>query len=312
MAQNLNDEIERYKKQMMNLYSSKSKPQTAAKPDIQPIPAKNSIQKTPAKQNFTKGNYSYQNTEYRIQNTDKKTENKENRVQNQNTEYKVQNMSSKFPKPDSSYIERIAPAPVFPSAPDTGYIEAPVVEPVVPDTGYIEAPATEPVVPDTGYIEAPVVEPVVPDTGYIEAPDFNADGEENGYLSVQVTTANRAIPVADAMVLVTEELPSGGTNLIRMLITDESGYTEAIPLPVPVYDLNKYPDPKTKPYRDYRVHVFADGYYIVPNIQVPIFSGVKSLQPVYLVPLAENEPELSFYPSIDTDNTVSISQANFN
>jgi hypothetical protein len=81
-----------------------------------------------------------------------------------------------------------------------------------------------------------------------------------------------------------------------MLVTDESGYTETIPLPVPVYDLDKFPAPTDKPYRDYRLSAYKEGYYIVPDVKIPIFAGVKSLQPIQMVPLRENEERINILP----------------
>jgi hypothetical protein len=151
-------------------------------------------------------------------------------------------------------------------------------------------------VPDTGYIEAPGAGIQVPDTGYIEVPPTLRPGEAMGYLRTQVYASNRAIPIEGALILITEFTEDGQTNLIRMLVTDESGYTETIPLPVPVYDLDHYPAPTDKPFRDYRMSVYKEGYYIVPDVKIPIFAGVKSLQPIQMVPLRENEERVNILP----------------
>jgi hypothetical protein len=78
--------------------------------------------------------------------------------------------------------------------------------------------------------------------------------------------------------------------------TDDSGYTDTIPLAVPEYDPEKYPDPATRPYRDYRISAFAEGFYILNDVPVPIYAGVKSLQPIALVPLRENEDKINYLP----------------
>ncbi|MDR0986782.1 MAG: hypothetical protein LBL98_03700 [Ruminococcus sp.] len=196
--------------------------------------------------------------------------------------------------PDTGYIE----APNFPGIPDTGPIEAPTAPtpPVFP-----QPPAEGIQVPDTGYIEAPGSGIQVPDTGYIEVPPGVTSpslrpGEAMGYLRTQVYASNRAIPIEGALILITEFTEDGRTNLVRMLVTDESGYTETIPLPVPVYDLDHYPSPTDKPFRDYRMSVYKEGYYIVPDVKIPIFAGVKSLQPIQMVPLRENEERVNILP----------------
>jgi hypothetical protein len=194
--------------------------------------------------------------------------------------------------PDTGYIE----IPNFPGIPDTGEISPTPISPPdvqVPDTGYIEAPGSGILVPDTGYIEAPGSGIQVPDTGYIEVPK---QGEGVGYLRAQVYASNRAIPIEGALVLITEVKPGGRTDLVRMLVTDESGYTDTVPLSVPVYDLEKFPNPVNKPYRDYRLSVYKEGYYIVPEVKIPIFAGVKSLQPIQMVPLRENEEKINILP----------------
>jgi hypothetical protein len=149
-----------------------------------------------------------------------------------------------------------------------------------------------------------------PDTGYIEAPDFPEETTGTGYLRVQVHTANRAIPVPDAMLIITEETPLG-RKLIHMSITDENGYSDLIPLEVPVYPLDEFPNPESKPYRDYRLSAFADGYYIIPRIEVPIFSDIKSLQSVEMIPLAENTSPLSLFPSSTSESDTSITSIEF-
>ncbi|MDR0974813.1 MAG: hypothetical protein LBL80_03870 [Ruminococcus sp.] len=214
----------------------------------------------------------------------------------------VQNHGTPAYIPDTGYIE----VPNFPGIPDTGPAAAPEPTPAPkpPDQKPPAPPAPKPPqppvpppgspglqVPDTGYIEVPQYQ--TPDTGYIEAP---APGEAMGYLRTQVYASNRAIPIEGALVLITEFTDDGRTNLVRMLVTDESGYTETVPLPVPVYDLDRYPAPGDKPFRDYRMSVYKEGYYIVPDVKIPIFAGVKSLQPIQMVPLRENEERVNILP----------------
>jgi hypothetical protein len=252
--------------------------------------------------------------------------------------------SPKFGVPDLNYFEQITntdPEPEYSERtarlqiPDTGGIAAPGTDETAapaprppaggtyyPDTGGIGVP-DYPGIPSTGPADAPAgaarppVSPPAPpsniqtpDTGYIAAPDFPEDEMGTGYLRVQVHTANRAIPVPDAMLIITEETPLG-RKLVRMSITDENGYSDLIPLEVPVYPLDEFPNPEQKPFRDYRLSTFADGYYIVPRIEVPIFANVKSLQSVEMVPLAENTSPLSLFPSSTSESDTSITSIEF-
>jgi hypothetical protein len=246
----------------------------------------------------------------------------------------VPKRTTRFEKPDQSFIERLqnpVPEPEYTGrnariqTPDTGAISAPAADTNIapapkppaggtyyPDTGAIGVP-NYPGTPDTGPIAAtPIAPPTVqvPDTGYIEAPDFSEETTGTGYLRVQVHTANRALPVPDAMLIITEETPLG-RKLVHMNITDENGYSDLIPLEVPVYPLDEFPNPEDKPYRDYRLSAFADGYYIVPRIEVPIFANVKSLQSVEMVPLAENTSPLSLFPSDTSGSGTEITSVEF-
>jgi hypothetical protein len=97
------------------------------------------------------------------------------------------------------------------------------------------------------------------------------------------------------LIIITEHI-GDEVRLVRILGTDESGYTETVPLPVPEFDPDNYPDPTLRPYRDYRLSAFAEGYYIIKDVPVPIYAGVKSLQPIALVPLRENEDKINYLP----------------
>lgn len=146
------------------------------------------------------------------------------------------------------------------------------------------------------------VEDIIPDIDY---PDRNTDLEDifddddndivnapdmkgTGYLQVEVTTGDGAVPVAKAAVIVTQEI-NGQSYLVTMKLTDRSGATDVIPLPAPSASFSEAPDPAERPFSEYNVTVYKKGFYTVPEVTVPIFDTVKSIQPVALIPLAENE-----------------------
>jgi hypothetical protein len=209
----------------------------------------------------------------------------------------------------------IAPAPKPPipppqyQVPDTQPIEPPGSGIQVPDTqpitvpGY-QIPDTQPIEPPGSGIQVPDTQPItvpgyqIPDTQPIEVPYLPPleDGEGIGYLRTQVYAASRAVPIEGALVLITQ-VKNDEVYLIRMLVTDENGYTETVPLPVPVDNLDNYPNPLEKPFRDYRLSAYANGYYIVEDVKVPIMANVKSLQPIQMVPLRENEERINILPS---------------
>lgn len=147
------------------------------------------------------------------------------------------------------------------------------------------------------------VEDIIPDIDY---PDDDTDFEKlfdddddddrsnapdmkgTGYLQVEVTTGDGAVPVPKAAVIVTQEI-GGQSYLVTMKLTDRSGATDIIPLPAPLAEFSEAPDPSERPFSEYNVTVYKKGFYTVPEVTVPIFDTVKSIQPVPLIPLAENE-----------------------
>ena len=104
--------------------------------------------------------------------------------------------------------------------------------------------------------------------------------EHYGFLQVLVRTARDSLPIPSAEVLI--ESPT----LTRGLITDESGRTDAIPLPAPAPQGSLSADGKD-PFALYRVTVKKEGFYTQLTENVPVFAGITSLQPITLIGRAE-------------------------
>ncbi len=119
-----------------------------------------------------------------------------------------------------------------------------------------------------------------------------------GYIKAEVTTGSGSAPVEGATVIITKK-KGDKTMLIKMLVTDENGETEEVELPAPDISYSESPDPAERPFSEYRISVSADGYYTVPEIIVPVFSTVKSIQPVAMIPLAEFDRQGSVNPAGD-------------
>lgn len=126
--------------------------------------------------------------------------------------------------------------------------------------------------------------------------DNPADMSGQGYLQVEVTTASRAVPVRDATVTVTENT-NGMSALIAMMVTDENGQTPIIPLSAPARSFSEAPDPSERPYSEYNIGVYKQGFYTIPQLTVPIFDGIKSIQPISMIPLSEFELEGAVVPN---------------
>lgn len=122
------------------------------------------------------------------------------------------------------------------------------------------------------------------DTNEKEQPFDEMTGK--GYVKAEITTAGGALPVENAIVIITRR-ENGQTMLVRMLVTDSSGVTALAELPAPDIIYSENPDPESKPFAEYILSISAEGYYAVPEIVLPVFTTVKSIQPVSLVPVAK-------------------------
>lgn len=114
---------------------------------------------------------------------------------------------------------------------------------------------------------------------------FSQD-EECGLLEVDTTAANQAIPVEGTVVTIlsNDKIPV----LYKFLITNSSGKTKTISLPAPPKALSEQPSGSgAKPYSTYNVKAYADGYYPVEHVDVPVFATIKSIQKINMIPLAE-------------------------
>jgi len=109
---------------------------------------------------------------------------------------------------------------------------------------------------------------------------------ESGKLVVNVRTAGGALPVEGAFITVYSA--SGGGEPVASVRSDRSGLSPVLTLPAPPRMLTMQPGSKVKPYAEYTVETEAQGYYTVTNINLPVYSGVTSIQPVELVPRSDS------------------------
>ncbi len=105
---------------------------------------------------------------------------------------------------------------------------------------------------------------------------------EVGTIVVRVSTAGGALPVegADVRIRGAEE---GNQSTVYLLTTDRSGLNEEISVPTPPASVSLTPG-NIKGFADYDIEVFKTGFYPVTLRRVPVFSGVRSVQPVTLIP----------------------------
>ncbi len=114
--------------------------------------------------------------------------------------------------------------------------------------------------------------------------------DDIGFLAVTVRTSNGAIPIENAKVSIYENYENGGANsnghLIYSLRTNNFGQTEKVALPTKSTSLSLAPG-NLRPFTSYNVFVSSEGYFDSDVINVPIFQGITSLQPINLIPVSE-------------------------
>ena len=107
-----------------------------------------------------------------------------------------------------------------------------------------------------------------------------------GYLTVRVSTASGAIPLEGVAVNV-RGADVESSAVIYSLTTDSDGLTPTVALAAPPRENSQAPSEDVPTYAVYNLDVFLDGYSPAFFHNVPIFSGINSVQPVILLPLTE-------------------------
>ncbi len=108
--------------------------------------------------------------------------------------------------------------------------------------------------------------------------------QSTGRLFVQVYTGEETSPIPDAGVIISRENSAGSEELISFMLTNRDGKTAEIQLPAPSKALSLSPDNKSG-YENYNIRVDKPGFYTSELLNVPVFSGNVTIQPVALLPL---------------------------
>lgn len=101
--------------------------------------------------------------------------------------------------------------------------------------------------------------------------------DSSGGLLVQVTTVNGIYPVKNAKVTVF----SGDISNMQIIDTDftnESGRSKVFVLSAPKKELSLESQNTEKPYASYNMMVSSEGYLDNIHLNIPIFSGITSIQ----------------------------------
>lgn len=122
------------------------------------------------------------------------------------------------------------------------------------------------------------------------AGDYAPPTEDTAFTAsfqVRVTAANEAIPIPNALVIISRET-DGEPVVQQILLTDSSGLTEPVLLPATDPALTMQPADNI-PLATYEIQVSAPDYYRVRNSGVPLYGGIKTVLPVSMIPLPEFE-----------------------
>jgi hypothetical protein len=107
------------------------------------------------------------------------------------------------------------------------------------------------------------------------------DEINHGFIIVSVRTARGAIPIEGAMVTITDK-----TEVISVEFTNSSGMTPRLMVKAPPRALSQVPG-SDHPYATYTIRTDKVGYHSVSNIDMIVYAGITSIQPVELIPLPE-------------------------
>ena len=123
---------------------------------------------------------------------------------------------------------------------------------------------------------------------------MNQEMSGTGYLQVRVSTAQSAVPLENALVILRRVKEDGG-GLVKNVYSDQSGLTQRIALQTVSRELTEVPG-NIQPFRTYDMEVSKEGYYTQFYQNVPIFDGITSVQSAEMIPLPQNGYENGLSP----------------
>ncbi len=104
-----------------------------------------------------------------------------------------------------------------------------------------------------------------------------------GYIQVRAYSSYAQIPLKDVAVAVTA---ADGTA-ISMGLTDRSGKTQSVGVPVPDRSESQSPGSEQSPFTTVTIHAKLQGYEQIRVDNVQLFADTVTLQELEMIPLAE-------------------------
>ena len=134
-----------------------------------------------------------------------------------------------------------------------------------------------------------------------EPPEYDSNdliGTDRGYKLVNVRTGDDSSAVEGASVEVTAVV-DGKRLILASGATDSSGVSPRFSLPVPDIEHSQSPGSAERPYNLFDVSVYAEGFFRARSVDVPVFSGITSVQNFNLVPVPlmmnSNDETVTYY-----------------
>ncbi len=121
--------------------------------------------------------------------------------------------------------------------------------------------------------------------GSSAAEETTAAAPEKGRLSANVTSVANIYPVMGARVTVFTGSPDSMT-VLDSAVTDESGKTRVFLLDAPPKSLSMTSGAPALPYTLYNLLISADGFLDNIHLNIPVFSGIASVQRSDMLPKA--------------------------
>ncbi|MCI8360553.1 MAG: hypothetical protein HFE86_04345 [Clostridiales bacterium] len=109
----------------------------------------------------------------------------------------------------------------------------------------------------------------------------HASGE--GTLKIQASMANQSYPISEVHIVVSKDF-TDGEHIFYEAETDQDGIVDNLLLPAPPKAMSLKPDAIIDPFAVYKITAAKEGFTPEDFVQVPIFDGIKSIQPVRMVP----------------------------
>lgn len=112
--------------------------------------------------------------------------------------------------------------------------------------------------------------------------EFLSENTDQGVLRVQASAGGQSIPLSNVRITVYRDL-ADGRHIFYTVTTDSDGIADGMVLPAPPR-INSVEGNGSSPFASYSVAAQRDGLRSAVVENVPIFAGVKSIQPIILAP----------------------------